>query len=301
MATTTSNTAPKKKLLVRIGSTYSNLQIYNTNDDANPAFVDGPLFCGNVVMRVKNNTNGVTTDNSPSIPSSEYFSGERKRLFSLQLQGRFKEDMNGDDFVQGTIWHRPVKVPFGSSVVLKIATMVDSTFSHDLYAQRPWTYSTALSSQNLFRVDPAPGPLPQGPITKAQSESVVGKWTWGGRNELKEDSSLLQTSAAKGLPFAKDACEPRRKYFQKKVNREAVTLTTDKVYSFEVYSPFVDFNTFDLMMGMTFNMLKYTHNQPHTIIFKSGSKNVPLAIVEFRLVDVDANGAPILDDLQTEE
>ncbi|KAJ3232517.1 hypothetical protein HDU81_002887 [Chytriomyces hyalinus] len=296
-----STSTPKKKLLVRIGSTYSNLQIYNTNDDANPAFVDGPLFCGNVVMRVKNNHNGVTTDNSPSIPTSEYFSGERKRLFSLQLQGRFKEDMNGDDFVQGTIWHRPVKVPFGSSVVLKIATMVDSTFSHDLYAQRPWTYSTALSSQNLFRVDPAPGPLPQGPITKAQSEAVVGKWTWGGRNELKEDSSLLQTSAPKGLPFAKDACEPRRKHFQKKANREAVTLTTDKVYSFEVYSPFVDFNTFDLMMGMTFNMLKYTHNQPHTIIFKSGSKDVPLAIVEFRLVDVDGDGTPILDDLQTEE
>ncbi|KAI8616375.1 hypothetical protein BC830DRAFT_1063472 [Chytriomyces sp. MP71] len=287
-----------KKLLVRIGSSYQDLQIFNTNDDANPAFIDGPLFCGNVVMRIKNNNNGVTTDSRPSIPSSEYF-GTRRRLFSLQLQGRFKEPINGDDFIQGTIWHKPVRLPFGTSVVLKIATLLDSTFSHDLYAAKPWTYSTALSSQNILNVAPAPeGLLPTGRIDSSQAKQVLGKWVWGGKKELEEDNALISRET---LPFARDACEPRRKWFQKKANRQAVTLTPDKVYSVETYSPFVDFNTMDLHMGITVPMLKYTDGQPHTIVFKCASKNMLIAVVEFRLVDVDADGRPILEDFGIEE
>ena len=78
------------RLRVRIGPSLSSLSTYNVNDDSHPHFIDSPFFTGNMVVRIKN-FNGITPDpkTMEPIPDSKYF-GTRKRLFSVQLQGRFK-------------------------------------------------------------------------------------------------------------------------------------------------------------------------------------------------------------------
>ncbi|KAJ3282760.1 hypothetical protein HDU79_009677 [Rhizoclosmatium sp. JEL0117] len=287
-----------KKLVCRIGSDWNNLAVVNVNDDSNPAFVDGPLFAGNIALRIRD-FNGVTPDGSQPIANTDYW-GTRKRLFSFQIQGRFKEEINGDDLLQGVIWHRKVKLPFGISIILKVATLVDSTFSHDLTADKPWTYSTTLSSQNTLSVSKAPGPIPSGPLTKTDAEKTLGKWTWGGATELVENNALLRESlnseAEKdaGLPFGPQDHEKRRKYFQKTAHREGITLSPDYVYTMDTFTPFIDLNTMGLKMGLTLNMNDYTGGQPHTIVFKSKSKNQVFLIMEFRLCDVDSNGNVII-------
>ncbi|KAI8622407.1 hypothetical protein BC830DRAFT_1057231 [Chytriomyces sp. MP71] len=282
-----------QRLLVRIGSSTDDLRLYNVNDDENPAFVDGPLFVGRVTVRVKG-FDGITPDNT--LPLATEYWGNRRRIFSVQFQGRFKEEILGEDLVQLATWDRPVKLPFGSSIILNFATMLDSTFSHSLLIDKPWTSSTVLSSQNTLSVRRAPAAMPTQPISISESDAVLGKWVWGGEVELEEDSTLLAenlidaTDRVVGFPFGKANAELRRKHFQRKRNREAVKMSPDFVYAMESYTPHIDFNSFDVNMGLSINMMKYTDNQPHTVVFKSVSKNQALFAFECRLVDVDAQG-----------
>ncbi|KAJ3107176.1 hypothetical protein HK100_003618 [Physocladia obscura] len=300
-----------RKLAIRVGSSLDGpLTHVHVNDDTKPVFVDGPFFVGNIVIRVRN-FDGVTPDGSPPIQNISYFTAnpKRKRLFSLQIQGRFKQNVCADDLVQGTIWLRKVRIPYGTSILLRVAQMVDSTFSHDLYSEKPSTFSTVLSSQNALSVERAPSKLPLGPISPAQAIAVLGKWAWGGETELVENNALLaenlvQNNNSNGkhnhnptnLPFESNDAEPRRKYFMKKSHREGVTLSPEYVYTMESYSPWVDFNTFDVSMGITVNMHKYTNGQPHLVVFKDTKQDNILLVVEFRLVDLDPEGKPIFED-----
>ncbi len=106
-----------RKLQVRIGSSIETLSVAKVNDDSDPHFIDSPYFTGFLVVRVKN-FEGVIPSNSaegpfavappssspktdatdpndknnghhPQGPSEAYFQG-KKRLFALQLSGRFK-------------------------------------------------------------------------------------------------------------------------------------------------------------------------------------------------------------------
>ncbi|KAI9331157.1 hypothetical protein BDR26DRAFT_841336 [Obelidium mucronatum] len=283
----------KQRLLVRIGPSLDKLSPFNVNDDKNPMFVDSDLFVGYVLMRVKD-FNGITPDGTPPISKTPYFEKERKRLFSFQFQGRVKEEIAGNDFVQGNSWERKFKVPWGSSVPLKLAELMDSTFSHDVYADKPWTMSTALSSQNLVEITKATTPIPKGPITPDMAEQVLGKF-WGTDRELIEDNALLKETALDGgnsLSFHANDCEPRRKFFQKKKNRDNVKLTPDYIYAMETFAPTVDFNTMDLHLGITVNLQKIT-GQPYIFMIKCQSRNQPLFVVHCQLVDVDADGKPI--------
>ncbi|KAJ1541941.1 hypothetical protein HK405_010308, partial [Cladochytrium tenue] len=78
-----------RTLRCRIGPSLSSLETYNVNDDSNPHFIDSPYFVGNVGIRVKN-FRGTTPEGTPPIADTPYF-GTRRRLFSLQVQGRFKQ------------------------------------------------------------------------------------------------------------------------------------------------------------------------------------------------------------------
>jgi hypothetical protein len=88
-AATTDPNIQKRRLRVRIGPTAQTLTVAHVNNDSAPHFVDSPHFMGHVVVRVKN-FDGVTPDNSPPVKDSAYF-GTRRRLFSIQVSGRFKQ------------------------------------------------------------------------------------------------------------------------------------------------------------------------------------------------------------------
>jgi hypothetical protein len=71
-----------RKLQCRIGGSIDSLALYNPNDESNPHFIDNEIFCGLVVVRVKD-FDGITRDNIPPIPTIPYFES-KKRMFSVK-------------------------------------------------------------------------------------------------------------------------------------------------------------------------------------------------------------------------
>ena len=84
-----------KKLQVRIGPSLENLTIAHVNDDSNPHYVDSPYFCGFILPRIK----GFPKQSSTA--SEKYFEN-KKRMFALQVSGRFKH-VNQDTHDRNTL------------------------------------------------------------------------------------------------------------------------------------------------------------------------------------------------------
>ena len=78
----------QRKLRVRVGPSIDKLVITNPNEEDNPHFIDSPYFVGHVLVRIKD-FRGYTPDGSEPKQAQEYF-GTKKRLFAVQLSGRFK-------------------------------------------------------------------------------------------------------------------------------------------------------------------------------------------------------------------
>ncbi|KAJ3312871.1 hypothetical protein HDU76_002786 [Blyttiomyces sp. JEL0837] len=318
-----------RSLRVRIGPSLSNLTVYNVNEDSNPQFIDSPYFTGNVAVRVKN-FRGVVPEGKEAIADTPYF-GTRKRLFSVQVQGRFKHEHTAEDVVFGAEFEHKVNPPTGAWLAIKFANLIDPALITDMYADRPWLYSPMLCSMNIVNVVKATNPIHDAaleplaaanpplyayenareismPMAEAvekgvdgagkalskKPDEVLGKWEWGGEVELKEENQLLlPDKVGENTEFASDAIADRRRFFNKKQNREEMIFSPDYVYNLEIFAPFIDFNTFDLTLGINVNLLRYLTNQPIRLICKSLSKNIPFFIVEFDLIEdpVAADGA----------
>ncbi|TPX39212.1 hypothetical protein SeMB42_g06406 [Synchytrium endobioticum] len=291
------------------------MEVYNVNDDAHPMFVDGPLFVGHVCVRIKN-FDGITADGSQPIRSSAYF-GSKRRLFSIQAQGRFKQEFTADDVQFGAEFDDKVSPPTGAWIAMKFANLIDPALAADLYADKPWLYSPMLCAMNIMNVRKAPGPLPS-PDTLAKAFEglsldkkqyhkgevaihsakmtkhptpidILGVWEWGGDHELKEDSGLL-LPIDEDSPFGPTNVSDRRKHFQKASHRKVICFKPDLVYNFEIFAPFMDFNTYDLSLGINVNVLKYANYQPIRLFTKSASRNIPFFVIEFDLIDTKGRG-----------
>lgn len=300
------------------------------NDDTDPQFIDSAYFTGNVGVRVKN-FHGTTPNNTRPISDSKYF-GSRKRLFSIQVQGRFKQEYSADDVVFGAEFEHKVSPPTGAWLAVKFANYIDPALITDMYADRPWLYSPMLCSMNTVNVvratsrvtggasgviGPTEPPLRKGPGSevamarskanavggleagKATPDKVVGLWEWGGEKELKEANKLLLPDSVDTPYFGDEDVAERRKYFNKKEHRENMKFTPDYVYNLEIFAPFIDLNTFDLTLGINVNLLRYLNNQPIRLICKSLSKNVPFFIVEFDLMGDTPIPAPSPEEVST--
>ena len=78
-----------KVLRVRIGPSIHNLSLAHVNNQEYPHYIDSPYFTGKILIRVKNFKGDVPNGAPASKVSEQYFSSH-KRLFSIQVQGRFK-------------------------------------------------------------------------------------------------------------------------------------------------------------------------------------------------------------------
>ncbi|KAI9339682.1 hypothetical protein BDR26DRAFT_820846 [Obelidium mucronatum] len=305
-------------LRVRIGPSFSTLDTYNVNEDSVPQFIDSPYFVGNIAVRVKN-FRGITPEGTPALPDTPYF-GTRRRLFSIQLQGRFKHEHSTDDVVFGAEFEQKVNPPTGAWLAMKFANMIDPALLADLYAEKPWLYSPMLCSMNIANVVKAstPGSSLSGVATHSQMKAtepnplykpagteewslslkkakaagsgvknvpsdVIGEWKWGGEKELEEKNELLIPEFLDEPKFPSGGVAERRKYFGVKSHREDATFSPDYVYNLEIFAPFIDLNTFDLNLGINVNLIRYLNNQPIRLVCKSLSKNIPFFIVEFDL------------------
>ncbi|KAI8898161.1 hypothetical protein BC833DRAFT_590740 [Globomyces pollinis-pini] len=334
---------PGRKLQVRIGPSVENLQICKVNDENDPHFIDSEYFSGNVLVRIKD-FEGVTPKGVKPQNCTHYFQ-KKKRLFAMQVAGRFKHEYTADDILFGATFERKCTPPTGMWIALKFATMIDAGLQTDVYCDKPWLLSPIFCSMNVVDVqkatipvhNAAPNAQPVSPGSKSVNSlnsskskkkeedmgastigpdknhkrdhkketscpasevqtspkpaEILGEWVWKGETELKENNELLIENAE--VPYANDAADERRKHFQKQKVRKATVLSPNNVYNFEIYAPFINFNTFDVSMGININILRYLNEQPIRLLAKSQSTNQTFFVVEFDLVpDVDGKVIP---------
>ncbi|KAJ3033070.1 hypothetical protein HDV00_006802, partial [Rhizophlyctis rosea] len=147
----------ERKLRVRVGPSVDKLVIANPNDETNPHFIDSPYFVGHVCVRIKD-FRGYTPDGSAPKQSEEYF-GTKKRLFAVQLSGRFKHEYTAEDLLFGAEFPKKVSPPTGSWLAIKFANVIDPALKTDIYSDTPWLYSPLLCSMNIVNVQKATTPL----------------------------------------------------------------------------------------------------------------------------------------------
>ncbi|KAJ3181940.1 hypothetical protein HDU85_003457 [Gaertneriomyces sp. JEL0708] len=280
----------KRKLRCRIGSNLETLTIANVNDESDPVFVDSEYFTGYVAVRVKN-FNGITPSGKAAISDLPYFENKR-RVFSIQVTGRFKKEYTADDVVFGAEFEKKVAPPTGAWVAIKFANLIDPALKTDVYAEKPWLWSPVLCAMNIVNVAKAKKPFTASSKAVAKHRSEIKMephpdevlCEWKGTEELTENTSLLMDDAD-DLPFPPEGIAERRRHFQSEEERKAVTFKPDNVYQTEIFAPFIDLNTFDLTLGININLLQYLNGQPIRMMSKSLSKGDPFYVVEFDLVN----------------
>lgn len=364
------------KLRVSVGGSYTDLAVINCNDELHPLEFDTPEFKGRVVIRIKDFV-GITNDGSAPIYSDDYFKGHNRK-FSIQVEGRFKREWDGDQVYFGTDFDRAVELPHGFETMLRIAKYIDPVVRTSLTKDgKPWILSPLVSSINTMAAwRPQDANLPSPPLTPRQSADIAhalnmseSSSMWGFLGKLKrgqrgsfasnssrasydvygsqppsannstdhlddsqqshssgsQNSSLSSSSSdwpngdgsnpminsvGNGAPHYDDAGMPlgkwrpyveedttffmpnkamstaqRRKFFQTEETRRKFVFRTDLVHGFEFFSPHMDFNTFDIRMGLSMNICKYLNSQPVRYTCRTMSGDVVFWAVQFELVD----------------
>ncbi|KAF9933966.1 hypothetical protein FBU30_003910 [Linnemannia zychae] len=348
------------KLRVCVGGSYTTLNITNCNDELNPLEFETPEFKGRAVIRIRNFV-GVTNDGSPPIYCSDYFKGHNRK-FSIQVEGRFKREWDGEQIYFGTDFDRGVELPSGFESMLKIAKYIDPVVKTSLNKDdKPWILSPLVSSINTLAAwKPQDANLPSPPLTPLHNPDVTQhepNAMWGFLNKLKrgsrssaastsshtsqdvyenqspvvnnsndqfdDDRSRYSSTASSmsdyrsdsiptftsvqneyddsGMPLGRwrqsleedttfflnkaISTSQRRKHFLTEEARQKFIFRTDLVYGFEFFSPHMDFNTFDIRIGLSMNIVKYLCGQPVRYTCRTLSGDVVFWAVQFELVD----------------
>ncbi|VDC02647.1 unnamed protein product [Peniophora sp. CBMAI 1063] len=106
--------------------------------------VSSPLFKGKIAAYIKD-----FPDENGNVLSSEYFERpERKGVtWSIQVQGRFLNEVSANDVLFGNTFSRPLTLPWGVGAAFKFMKYVDPTLEHDLGSKtKPWALSPLLST-----------------------------------------------------------------------------------------------------------------------------------------------------------
>ncbi|KAG0283107.1 hypothetical protein BGZ96_012528 [Linnemannia gamsii] len=362
------------KLRVSVGGSYTDLAVINCNDELHPLEFDTPEFKGRAVIRIKDFV-GITNDGSEPIHSNDYFKGHNRK-FSIQVEGRFKREWDGEQVYFGTDFDRAVELPHGFETMLRVARYIDPVVKTSLTKDgQPWILSPLVSSINTLAAwRPQDANLPSPPLTPRQSADMahalnmsesssmwgfLGKLKRGNRSSVasasshtshdvygsqpastnnssdqldnnhrihESPSSSLHSSSTSsdwpngsdngshptimtaqeahddtGMPlgkwrphveedttfFMKKAMTTaqRRKHFQTEEARKQFVFKTDLVHGFEFFSPHMDFNTFDIHMGLSMNIRKYLADQPVRYTCRTLAGDVVFWAVQFELVD----------------
>ncbi|GJJ74764.1 hypothetical protein EMPS_07122 [Entomortierella parvispora] len=199
------------KLRVTVGGSYTDLAIVNCNDELHPIEFDAPNFKGRAMVRIKDFV-GITNDGSEPTYNSDYFKGHHRR-FSLQVEGQFKKEWDGSEVYFGTDFDRPVDLPDGFEMMLKICRYIDPVVRAQLIKEpKPWVLSPIVSSINSMSAwhprDILPVPTPRHQAAAASrpmsmdlsrafslTESGVSS-AWGFLGKLKRNRSSVMSASS---------------------------------------------------------------------------------------------------------
>ena len=125
-------------LTVKGGPNVDNLSPLSVNNEESPTRIESDLFSGYLLVRMKD-FSGSSPDQvcCLSNPKSEYFSS-KQRLYTISIQGNFKEDVSGDDLIFGLEFDHPIKTPPGASIGLRIARWLEPSLEYEVNGSNPY-------------------------------------------------------------------------------------------------------------------------------------------------------------------
>ncbi|CAO1624101.1 unnamed protein product [Sympodiomycopsis kandeliae] len=315
-------------LHISAGPSVAELQPLAVNHDESPLEINSPGFRGRATVRIKSFT-GHDPDGIEHRNDSKYFDSEHRKgiTWSIQIQGRFLEEVSSNDVVFGNQFDKPIRdhLPYGTSVALQFVKVVDPNMKHDLYADSPWAFSPFIASlthinvqrvksDNLqgkntaneeFEVDGYPSfPSPE---TEAGKKSVASRdgWTIDNTGVLlssNEESSkeltqspgtesIADDSTFKSLSWPTDqyAYQARKKVFGNEKNRSQINFKSNDIFTVDFANGYIDFNTLSLAIpGMTFDLKKYWDGQPVRYVARNQSTGQVYFVVQFDIQDLDS-------------
>ncbi|PPR04581.1 hypothetical protein CVT24_012009 [Panaeolus cyanescens] len=133
------------------------------------------VFEGSIIAYIKG-----FTDEHGNPRDSEYFhrSDREGVTWSIQVQGRFLVPFSSDDILFGNTFDKPLKLPWGTSAVLKFMNYIDPTLDHDLGSTtKPWALSPLVSTmphmthQRISLPDNTANDITSSPRTEAMSST----------------------------------------------------------------------------------------------------------------------------------
>nr|CAG8446997.1 8685_t:CDS:2 [Entrophospora candida] len=288
--------------IVRIGPTYDSLQPYNVNDDENPFYVNSKHFTGYITVRLQNHHN---KDNEV-ITTNSYFENHR-RFFSFQFQGRFKPTnfkrkvdnlWTFDDVFFLAETENFINPPFGASLAVKFASMIDPGFTANdmLLKKRPSAGSWLICGMNIVKVWKSDEEdykfyekkhfgkkkSTKQKLNVKNSPLLVPKesWIYYGKNYLDEDTRLILPNEQQ-LTSAK-----RRNYFLDPQIRKRFVFDPSLVYAFDFFNNFTNFSTMKADMIVKFSMLKVLRNQPLRFVCRNKEGDAIFFIIEIDYSDL---------------
>lgn len=145
-------------LHISAGRDTDSLQPLAVNHDDVPLEIESSGFRGRVTVRIRSFT-GYDPEGVQHQSDSPYFNDAYRKgiTWSIQMQGRFLQEISTDDIVFGNEFDKPIRdrLPYGTSLALQFAKAIDPNLQHDLYADRPWAYSpfvTTMTHINIQRL-----------------------------------------------------------------------------------------------------------------------------------------------------
>lgn len=290
-------------LKISAGPSVDKLQTVAVNHDDQPTEVNTDSFQGRIAVRIKDFT-GSDPEGVTHAKDTEYFTtGNAKGMsWSMQIQGRFlgggKEGISGDDLVFGNEFDKPIRdhLPYGTSLALQFAKVVDPTLEHDLYAEKPHAWSpyiatmTRIASHKLDNADAAKD-FQDWPPFPATPENVHDNLTSIIPTDIAERDKDTIANMKGGTDGIDKAHEYRKRYFGNKAHRHAVHITPDQIITADFFNGFIDFNDLTLHIpfsgGLKFDLKKYWDGQPVRYICKDKSTDKVFFVIQFDIVDLN--------------
>jgi hypothetical protein len=194
-------------------------------------------------------------ENSPS--TSPYFDHplHKKDLYSICFAITFKEPVNGNNLVFGNDFDHPVRdiLPPGFNAALRIVQWtLDPGLDGDVYADKPYLYSPALASWDLFRV---------GDKTRKSDEVPML------HDEVIEEGSYSEDAANVRQQFnIPETPMGRRKHFQDEANRKEFEFEPGRMYVADFGNPYLAFEDFSVRLpGFNLHIMKYVDESNHEL------------------------------------
>ncbi|KAJ5550755.1 hypothetical protein N7461_005453 [Penicillium sp. DV-2018c] len=194
-------------------------------------------------------------EDSPS--TSPYFDHplHNRDLYSICFSIIFKEPVNGNNLYFGNDFDHPIRdiLPPGFNTALRfVKWSLDPGLDGDVYSDRPYLYSPALSSWDIFRIG-----------DKLQKSDEVPTL----HDEVIEEGAYSEeaTETRKGLGIP-DTAEERMKHFRNEENRKEFEFEPGRMYVADFGNPYLALNDFTVRLpGFTLNVMKYVGKNNHEL------------------------------------